>query len=111
VTVPFGRRQGVLLRSSCPSDLLQQIIRREGDKKGKVTLARSILLGITERHGSRPTSTAYSRALNKLVTAVRTDLGEPHCPCSSTLRAGHDGAARDRSLEQFFVEIFERRSS
>jgi hypothetical protein len=49
--------------------------------KGKVTFgAIIILLGITERHGTAADIQNYPSCLNELVTAVRTDLGEPNLP-------------------------------
>jgi hypothetical protein len=49
--------------------------------KGKVTFgAIVIMLGITERHGTQADITGYSTCINQLVTAIRTDLGEPNLP-------------------------------
>jgi hypothetical protein len=49
--------------------------------KGKVTFgAIVIMLGITERHGTQADITGYASCINKLVTAIRTDLSEPNLP-------------------------------
>jgi hypothetical protein len=49
--------------------------------KGKVTFgAIVIMLGITERHGTSADISGYSQCINKLVTAIRTDLAEPNLP-------------------------------
>ncbi len=49
--------------------------------KGKVTFgAIFVMLGITERHGTADDITGYPACINKLVTAIRTDLGEPNLP-------------------------------
>ena len=49
--------------------------------KGKVTFAGiMIYLGITERHGTAADIANYPQCINKLVTAIRTDLGEPNLP-------------------------------
>jgi hypothetical protein len=49
--------------------------------KGKVTFAGiMIYLGITERHGTQADIDNYPQCINKLVTQIRTDLGEPNLP-------------------------------
>jgi hypothetical protein len=49
--------------------------------KDRVTFgAIVIMLGITERHGTAADVTGYSDCINKLVTAVRTDVGRPDLP-------------------------------
>jgi hypothetical protein len=49
--------------------------------KGKVTFAGiMIYLGITERHGTQADIDGYPQCINKLVTQIRTDLGEPNLP-------------------------------
>ena len=49
--------------------------------KGKVTFAGiMIYLGITERHGTAADIANYPQCINKLVTQIRTDLGEPNLP-------------------------------
>ena len=49
--------------------------------KGKVTFAGiMIYLGITERHGTAADIANYPQCINTLVTAIRTDLGEPNLP-------------------------------
>jgi Carbohydrate esterase, sialic acid-specific acetylesterase len=49
--------------------------------KGKVTFGGIfVMLGITERHGTAADITGYSGCMNTLVTAIRTDLGEPNMP-------------------------------
>lgn len=49
--------------------------------KGKVTFgAIVVMLGITERHGTPADITGYPNCINTLVTAVRTDVGEPNLP-------------------------------
>jgi hypothetical protein len=49
--------------------------------KGKVTWAGiMIYLGITERHGTQADIDNYPQCINKLVTQIRADLGEPNLP-------------------------------
>jgi hypothetical protein len=49
--------------------------------KGKVTFAGiMIYLGITERHGTQADIDNYPQCINKLVTQIRADLGEPNLP-------------------------------
>lgn len=49
--------------------------------KGKVTFgAIVIMLGITERHGTDQDIQNYPNCINDVVTAIRTDLGEPNLP-------------------------------
>jgi hypothetical protein len=49
--------------------------------KGRVTFAAIvILLGITERHGTAADISGFSGCINQLVTAIRTDVGEPNLP-------------------------------
>jgi len=49
--------------------------------KGKVTFAGiMIYLGITERHGTQADINNYPQCINKLVTQIRSDLGEPNLP-------------------------------
>ncbi|HEY3255214.1 MAG TPA: sialate O-acetylesterase [Polyangiaceae bacterium] len=49
--------------------------------KGRVTFGAIFLyLGITERHGSAADVSGFSDCVNKLVTAIRNDVGEPNLP-------------------------------
>jgi hypothetical protein len=49
--------------------------------KDRVTFgAIVIMLGITERHGTAADISGYSDCINKLVTAVRKDVGRPDLP-------------------------------
>ena len=49
--------------------------------KGKVTFAAiMIYLGITERHGTQADINNYPQCIKQLVTAIRTDVGEPNLP-------------------------------
>lgn len=49
--------------------------------KGRVTFGGIfIYLGITERHGSAEDRTGFAGCINSLVTAIRTDVGEPNLP-------------------------------
>lgn len=49
--------------------------------KGRVTFGGIfIYLGITERHGSEADRTGFAGCINSLVTAIRTDVGEPNLP-------------------------------
>jgi hypothetical protein len=49
--------------------------------KGRVTFgAIFIYLGITERHGSDADRNGYAQCINKLVTAIRNDVGVPDLP-------------------------------
>jgi hypothetical protein len=49
--------------------------------KGKITYAAIIvMLGITERHGTSGDISGFPQCINQLVTAIRTDVGEPNLP-------------------------------
>lgn len=49
--------------------------------KGKVTFAAIVvMLGITERHGTSGDISGFPNCINQLVTAIRTDVGEPNLP-------------------------------
>jgi hypothetical protein len=49
--------------------------------KGKVTFGGIfIYLGITERHGTATDVNGFPDCINKLVTSIRTDIGEPNLP-------------------------------
>jgi hypothetical protein len=49
--------------------------------KGHITFgAIFIFLGITERHGTDADRSGFSQCINKLVTAIRTDVGVPDLP-------------------------------
>jgi hypothetical protein len=57
------------------------LIRGPLELKGKVTFAGiMIYLGITERHGTAADVANYPQCIKKLVTQIRTDLGEPNLP-------------------------------
>jgi hypothetical protein len=58
-----------------------QLIAAPKAMKGRATFgAIVIMLGITERHGTAADITGYPDCINKLVTAIRTDVGEPNLP-------------------------------
>jgi hypothetical protein len=49
--------------------------------KGRVTFGGIfIFLGITERHGSAEDRSGFAGCINSLVTAIRSDVGEPNLP-------------------------------
>jgi hypothetical protein len=49
--------------------------------KGRVTFGAIIIyLGITERHGTAADVAGFPDCINKLVTAIRNDVGEPNLP-------------------------------
>jgi hypothetical protein len=49
--------------------------------KDRVTFgAIVIMLGVTERHGSATDISDYSGCIDKLVTAIRKDVGQPDLP-------------------------------
>lgn len=49
--------------------------------KGSVTFGGIfIYLGVTERHGTAADVSDFPNCINKLVTAIRTDIGEPNLP-------------------------------
>lgn len=53
--------------------------------KGRVTFGGIfIYLGITERHGSEADRTGFAGCINTLVSAIRTDVGEPNLPLLQT---------------------------
>jgi hypothetical protein len=53
--------------------------------KGRVTFGGIfIYLGITERHGSEADRTGFAGCINQLVTAIRSDVGEPNLPLLET---------------------------
>jgi hypothetical protein len=65
-----------------PSGLYyNQLIDAPKKIKGRVTFgAIFIYLGITERHGSDADRNGFANCINQLVTAIRTDVGEPNLP-------------------------------
>jgi hypothetical protein len=49
--------------------------------KGRVTFAAIIImLGITERHGTEEDTQQFPNCIDKLVTSIREELGEPNLP-------------------------------
>jgi len=75
--------------------------------KGKVTFAGiMIYLGITERHGTAADIANYPQCINKLVTAIRTDLGEPNLPLLlNDYEMGTTGPLAPVPSDAFFVAI------
>jgi hypothetical protein len=58
-----------------------QLIAAPKAVKGRVTFgAIFIYLGITERHGTDADRNGFANCINTLVTAIRTDIGEPNLP-------------------------------
>lgn len=58
-----------------------QLIKGPKAIKGHITFgAIFIYLGITERHGTDADRAGFSQCINKLVTAIRTDVGVPDLP-------------------------------
>jgi hypothetical protein len=81
VSLGFGRSGAYCSQFLPGGQIYNQLIAGAKELKGKVTFgAIVILLGITERHGTQADITNYPQCINKLVTAVRTDLGEPNLP-------------------------------
>jgi hypothetical protein len=81
VSIGFGR-SGAYCSQFLPGALYyNQVIAGAKELKGKVTFgAIVVLLGITERHGTAADIANYPQCINRLITAVRTDLGEPNLP-------------------------------
>jgi hypothetical protein len=75
--------------------------------KGKVTWAGiMIYLGITERHGTQSDIDNYPQCIAKLVTQIRTDLGEPNLPLMlNDYEMGTTGPLAPVPTDAFFVAI------
>jgi hypothetical protein len=81
ISLGFGAGKAYCSQFLPPSGYYNSVIGGAKALKGKVTFgAIVILLGITERHGTQADIDGYPQCINKLVTAVRTDLGEPNLP-------------------------------
>jgi hypothetical protein len=81
ISVGFGRSSAYCSQFLPGALYYNQVITGAKELKGKVTFAAIvILLGITERHGTQADIDNYPQCIEKLVTAVRTDLGEPNLP-------------------------------
>jgi hypothetical protein len=81
VTLPFGQSSAYCSQFLPGALYYNDLIAGVKELKGKVTFAAIIiLLGITERHGTQADIDGYPQCINKLVTAVRTDAGEPNLP-------------------------------
>ena len=81
VTIGFGVSSAYCSQFLPGSLYYNDVITGAKELEGKVTFAAIvIMLGITERHGTQADIDNYPQCINKLVTAVRTDLGEPNLP-------------------------------
>jgi hypothetical protein len=81
VSIPFGAGKAYCSQFLPGAGYYNNVITAAKELKGKVTFgAIVILLGITERHGTQADIDNYPMCINKLVTAIRTDLGEPNLP-------------------------------
>jgi hypothetical protein len=81
VTIPLGVGSAYCSQFLPGSLYYNRVIAGAKELKGKVTFAAIvILLGITERHGTQADIDNYPQCINKLVTAIRTDVGEPNLP-------------------------------
>jgi hypothetical protein len=81
ISVGFGRSSAYCSQFVPGALYYNQVITAAKELKGKVTFAAIvILLGITERHGTQADIDNYPQCIKTLVTAVRTDLGEPNLP-------------------------------
>lgn len=81
VTIPLGVGSAYCSQFLPGSLYYNKVIAGPRELKGKVTFAAIvILLGITERHGTQADIDNYPQCINKLVTAIRNDIGEPNLP-------------------------------
>jgi hypothetical protein len=81
VTIPFGQSSAYCSQFLPGALYYDKLIAGVRELKGKVTFAAIfIYLGITERHGTQADIDNYPQCINKLVTAVRADAGEPNLP-------------------------------
>jgi hypothetical protein len=81
VSLGFGKASAYCSQF-LPSGLYyNQLIDGAKKIKGRVTFgAIFIYLGITERHGTDSDRNNFANCINTLVTAIRTDVGEPNLP-------------------------------
>jgi Carbohydrate esterase, sialic acid-specific acetylesterase len=81
VTIPFAQSSAYCSQFLPNALYYNKLITGAKELKGKVTFAGIvILLGITERHGTQADINNYPQCMSTLVTAIRTDLGEPSLP-------------------------------
>ncbi len=81
VSVGFGQSSAYCSQFLPGALYYDKVIAGAKELKGKVTFAAIVvMLGITERHGTAADIAGYPDCINKLVTAVRADLGEPNLP-------------------------------
>jgi Carbohydrate esterase, sialic acid-specific acetylesterase len=71
--------------------------------KGKVTFGAIVIyLGITERHGTTADVQNFPNCINQIVTAIRTDIGEPNLP---VMISGYEmGATRNLAPTTAFAQ-------
>jgi hypothetical protein len=81
VSLGFGR-SSAFCSQFLPGHLYyDSVVAAAKQLKGKVTFGGIVvMLGITERHGTAADITGYPSCMNTLVTAIRTDVGEPNLP-------------------------------
>jgi hypothetical protein len=81
VTIPTGQGSAYCSQFLPGALYYNDVITGAKELKGKVTFAAIVvMLGITERHGTQADIDNYPQCINKLVTQIRTDIGEPNLP-------------------------------
>jgi hypothetical protein len=81
ISLGFGAGMAYCSQFLPPSNHYNSVMTGAKELKGKVTFAAIVvLMGITERHGTQADIDNYPQCMSKLITAIRTDLGEPNLP-------------------------------
>jgi hypothetical protein len=81
ITMGYGQPSAYCKMFLPGTDFYTALIAAPKAAKGKVTFGGIfIYLGITERHGTAADVEDFPNCINKLVTAIRTDIGEPNLP-------------------------------
>jgi Carbohydrate esterase, sialic acid-specific acetylesterase len=107
VTIPFGAGSAYCSQFLPNALYYNDVIKGAKELKGKVTFAAIvIMLGITERHGTQADIDNYPQCINQLVTAIRTDVGEPNLPLLlNDYEMGTTGPLAPVPSDAFFVAI------
>jgi hypothetical protein len=81
ISLGFGKSSAYCTQFLPGALYYDALMRAALSAKDRVTFgAIIIMLGITERHGTSADISGYSTCINKLVTAIRTDVGRPDLP-------------------------------
>jgi hypothetical protein len=107
VTVPFGAGMAYCSQFLPGGLYYNKAMAGAKEIKDKVTWGGIVLLlGITERHGTQADIDNYPQCMNQLVTAVRTDLGQPNLPfLLNDYEMGTTGPLAPVPSNTFFVAI------